>query len=107
MITITIAGRRAAASELVPLPTGNVQSIPVAFQIYDTDVLWQNALIVAVFAAKIPSGAYIVRPAVLDETRRTTIPGEVLGVAESEVYVGLRGTFADNREGTTNVACGR
>lgn len=104
MITISVSGRRATASNLVSLPTGNVQSIKVQFVFPLDDPLWQNALIVAVFAAKTPKGAWIVRPGVIDEDMQATIPGDVLRVAESEVYVGVRATYADNREVTTNVA---
>ena len=104
MITISVSGRRATASDLVSLPTGNVQSIKVQFVFPLDDPLWQNALIVAVFAAKTPKGAWIVCPGVIDENKQSTIPGDVLRVADSEIYVGVRATYADNREVTTNVA---
>lgn len=103
MITISVNGRRAAASDLVPLPTGNVQSIKVQVLIPDDDALWQNALIVAVFGAKTPKGSWIVRPGVVDEQRQTIIPGEVLSVADAEVFIGIRGTYTNNREVTTNM----
>ncbi len=104
MLTITVNGRRATASDLVPLPTGNVQSIKVQVQMPENDALWQNALIVAVFAAKTPKGSWIVSPGVIDENGQTKIPGDALSVTEADVYVGIRGTYADNREVTTNIA---
>ena len=104
MITVTVSGRRATASNLESLPTGNVQTIRVHVQIEPTDTAWLNAMPVAIFAAKTPKGSWIVRAGVIDENGNTKIPGEVLSVAEAEIYAGVRGTFADNREITTNIA---
>lgn len=104
MITITLNGRRATASNLEPLYIGNENSIPVKFVVDPADAIWNGALLVAIFVAITPQGRRIAQPAVIDETGMTSIPDKILYYSGSQVGVGLRGTFETNEEVASNLA---
>lgn len=93
MIQINVDSRKAAATSLEPLPTGNDRTIEVSFVV--SGQKWSGALLTAIFKVTTNRGRTYTVPAILDDDGIAKIPDSVLIFPGADVAVGLRGTFAD------------